>query len=313
MNIRERITYHVFRRFQRAEDGKRWDAQYQQWISEGYSRQVQCEMMVRFVLGFILRLGLPASCSGCITSYIDRPFGISPEMYRFYRRRYERQYLDPWDPDHIHVRLMIRFSPCLIPESRRRSVFSRYKVWQAQVSDSPLSTLHALVTYFESHNVDPQWYRNVKNTVEFKIWVRGMIEKPFHLRRYGQWALKDFPDPKYKDPVRYELAASIMEQLVDVFNWRTERGIRRDYIQTGWETMLGRRWDLEYPPPQLESAPRWTKRVPLSPIPLVISGDYSGEGQSYDQVLAMYNGIDKPNEHFLKRRFIVEGNCMQFV
>jgi hypothetical protein len=47
-----------------------------------------------------------------------------------------------------------------------------------------------------------------------------------------------------------------MEQLVDVFNWRTERGIRRDYVQTGWETMVGRRWDLAYPPPQLEVAPQ---------------------------------------------------------
>ena len=75
--------------------------------------------------------------------------------------------------------------------------------------------------------------------VEFVIWECGRIEKPFHLRRYGQWALKDFPDPKYQDPIRYALAASIMEQLVDVFNWRSRRGIRRDYMQTGWETMVG--------------------------------------------------------------------------
>ena len=226
---------------------------------------------------------------------------------------YRRRYLNPWDPAHLHVRLMIQYCPSLIPKSQRRAVYNRYRIWQTQVSQSPSLTLHALVTHFEARDVDPEWYRKVKNIVEFTIWVRGRIEKPFHLRRYGRWALEDFPDPKYQNPVRYALVASIMEQLVDVFNWRSQRGIRREYVQTGWETMVGRRWDLEYPPPRLETAPPWTKRVPPSPIPLVISSGYSREGLSYDEILAMYDDVDKPNQHFLKRRFIVEENFMRFV
>lgn len=103
---------------------------------------------------------------------------------------------------------------------------------------------------------------------------RGRIEKPFHLRRYAQWTLKDFPDPKYWDPVHHALAASIMGQLVIVFNWRSQRGIRRDYVQTGWEAMVSRRWDLEYPSPQLETAPSWTKQVLLSHMPLFMSSGY---------------------------------------
>ena len=280
-----------------------------QWISEGYSRLVQCEMIFLCVLFFILQLLLPASRYNSVTLYVHKFSGISSEMYRIYKRRY----LNPWDPAHLHVRLMIRYCPALIPKSQQRAVHNRYRIWRTQVSHSPSSTLHALITHFEARNVDPEWYRKVKNILEFIIWYRGRIEKPFHLRRYGQWALKDFPDPKYKDPVRYALAASIMEQMVDVFNWRSQRGIRRDYVQTGWETMVNRRWDLEYPPPQLETAPPWTKRVPPSPMPLVISSGYGGDGRSYNEVLAMYDDVDKPNAHFLKRRFIVEENFMQFV
>jgi hypothetical protein len=213
---------------------------------------------------------------------------------------------------HLRKKLCARFNSDRSPDSFSRHD-NRYRIWQTQLSQSPSSTLHALVSYFESRDVNPEWYRDVKNLVEFTVWARGRVEKPFHLRRYGRWALKDFPDPKFTDPVQYALAASSMEQLVDVFNWRTERGIRRDYVQTGWETMVGRRWDLAYPPPQLEVAPLWTKRVPPSPVPLVISSGYSREGRSYDEVLAMYDDVDKPNAHFLKRRFIVEENFMQFV
>jgi hypothetical protein len=294
MNLHGRIKYHVLHRFQNTEVRRRWDVQYMQWISEGYSRLVQCEMIFLFILYSILQLLLPSWAYNSVIPYLHKFSGISPEMYRIYKRRY----LNPWDPAHIHVRVMIRYCPWLIPKSKRRAVYNRYKAWQAQLSRSPSSTLHTLVMYFEAWDVDPKWYRNVKNLVEFTIWVRGRIEKPFHLHRYGQWELKAFPDPKYKDPVRYALAASIMEQLVDVFNWRIERGIRRDYVQTGWETMVGRRWDLEYPPPQSELVPLWTKRVPPSPIPLVISSGYSGNGLSYDEVLAIYDDVDKPNAHF---------------
>ena len=309
MKLRERITYHLFRRFQNPELKRRWDVQYLQWVSEGYSRLVQLEMIFLCILFFFLQLLLPRWASQRIIPYIHKFFGIPPEMYRTYKRRY----LNPWDPSHLLVRLVIRYCPSLVPKSQQRAVYNRYNIWQTKVSHSPSSTLHALVTYIEARDVDPNWYRKVKNMLEFTIWAGGRIEKPFHLRRHGLWALKDFPDPKYQDPVRYALAASIMEQLVDVFNWRSQLGIRRDYVLTGWETRIGRRWDLEYPPPQLESAPPWTKRVPLSPIPLVISSIFDEKGLSYDEVLNMYDDVIQPNSHFLKRRFIVEKDFMQFV
>jgi hypothetical protein len=63
-----------------------------------------------------------------------------------------------------------------------------------------------------------------------------------------------------------------MGQLVVV--WRSQRGIRRDYVQTGWEAMVGQRWHLEYPSLQLETAPSWTKQVPSSPMPLFMSSGY---------------------------------------
>jgi len=77
--------------------------------------------------------------------------------------------------------------------------------------------------------------------------------------------------------------------------------------------MVGRRWDLDYPPPWLESAPSWTKGIPPSPTPLVISSIYDQKGLSYNDVLDMYDDVAKPNAHFIKRQFIVEKDFMQFV
>ena len=173
MKLRNRITYHLLGSFQKAETRRRWDAQYMQWISERYSRLVQCEMIFLFILYSILRLISPTWAYNCVTPYIRTFSGISPEMYRVYQRRY----LSPWDSAHTHVRLMIRYCPCLIPKSRRRTVYNRYRIWQTQLSQSPSTTLHALVSYFKSRDVNPEWYRDVKNLVEFTIWARGRVEK----------------------------------------------------------------------------------------------------------------------------------------
>lgn len=44
----------------------------------------------------------------------------------------------------------------------------------------------------------------------------------------GRWSLVNVPDPKDDDPVRYAILASMVEALVDAFNWRLELGLRRD-------------------------------------------------------------------------------------
>lgn len=126
MKLRHRITYHVLRRFQEAQVKRRWDVQYMQWISEGYSRLVQGEMICLCLLFFILQLLLSASGYNKVTPYVHKFSRISPEMYRIYKCRY----LNPWDPAHLHVRLMIRCSPGLIPKSQQRAAYNRYRIWQ---------------------------------------------------------------------------------------------------------------------------------------------------------------------------------------
>ncbi|CZT09314.1 uncharacterized protein RAG0_14113 [Rhynchosporium agropyri] len=42
-----------------------------------------------------------------------------------------------------------------------------------------------------------------------------------------RWQLSQIPDPQDADPVRYAVLASLVEALVDVFNWKMELGIRR--------------------------------------------------------------------------------------
>jgi hypothetical protein len=309
MKFRHRIQYHALRRFQRPETQRRWDAQYMQWVSEGYSRLVQIEMIVLALVFLVLYVFLPTSVYASITPYIYQIARIRPELYK----RYKRRYLDLWNPIYPHARILIRFFPNLVPLRNRRSAYNRYVHWQRQISHSPSTSLNKLVTLFEAREVDPNWYRDVKNLLEFVIWPGGQIEKPFHLRQYGTWALQDFPDPKFQDPIRYALAASIIEQMVDVFNWRSQLGIRRDYIQTGYETMRGKRWDLDYPPPRLERPPEWAARVPPSPVRLVVRSYFQEDGLSYDRILCMYDEDDKLNPHFLKRGFIADADILQFV
>jgi len=50
----------------------------------------------------------------------------------------------------------------------------------------------------------------------------------FFYQPHGRWSLVNLPDPKDDDLVRYAILASMVEALVDAFNWRLELGIRRD-------------------------------------------------------------------------------------
>lgn len=43
-----------------------------------------------------------------------------------------------------------------------------------------------------------------------------------------RWSLAYTPDPNDSDPIRYAILASMVEALVDAFNWRLTLGIRRD-------------------------------------------------------------------------------------
>ena len=309
MKLWERVQYHLLSRFLSKRRQRTLNAQYVQWKLEGYSRIVQCEMIILSVLFCIVTKILPRQYRKKAAAYLHHLSGISPELYK----RYEKRYLDPWDPMHMHVRLLIRFFPVLIPKPERRAAFNCYKIWQKHVNQSPSSVLDTILDHFDSRHIDRDWYVHIRNIIEFTIWSRGRIEQPFHLRTYGCWELKDFPDPKCKDPTRYAFAASFMEQLVDVFNWRTQLGIRRDYVQTGHEVRVGKRWDGDYPSPILERVPEWTKHVPPAPKPLVINSVYAFDGMSFADVLATHGELDPPNKYFIKRRLIVDKNFLQFV
>lgn len=308
MRLAERLQYHLFLPLLSDRSKRVLKAQYMQWQWEGYSYIVQVEMILLSALFFIVALILPRRFSGRVKMAIHCASGISPELYVHYKQRYLR----PWDPTHLHVRLLILFCPIFIPRSQRHATLNHYKLLQKQAQDSPSSTLNEILDHFELRNQNPNWLIDVRNIIEFKIWGNGRIEKPFHLWAHGRWDLKDFPDPKCQDPTRYALAASTIEQLVDVFNWRIQLGMRRDYVETGREVRVGKRWDVEYPPPTLECVPNWTKHVGPAPKPLVISSSRAREGLSFAEVLERHKTYP-PNPHFLKRNFIVDRNFLQFV
>ena len=108
-----------------------------------------------------------------------------------------------------------------------RSVLHRYQFWINEAAQSPASALNGILDHIDARNNDKDWNIHVRNIVEFTIWAGGRVEKSCHLQLHGQWLLSDFPDPKCVDPTRYPTTASLMEQLVEVFNWRTEHGLRR--------------------------------------------------------------------------------------
>jgi len=144
-----------------------------------------------------------------------------------------------WSPDHVHTRLIVHLCPRLIPFSIRNRVLSRYQFRIKEAAQSPASALNDILDHIEFRADNKNWNIYVRNIVEFTIWAGGRVEKPFHLCSHGLWSLKDFPNPQCPhDPTRYAIAASVIEQPVDVFNWRTKHGLRRDYIEIGVDARI---------------------------------------------------------------------------
>lgn len=50
----------------------------------------------------------------------------------------------------------------------------------------------------------------------------------FFFHDEDSWRLCRLPDPKDPDPIVYAILASMVEALVDAFNWRLEQGLRRN-------------------------------------------------------------------------------------
>ena len=304
MRLRDRVTWLFLSRFQKEETRRKLKAQYHQWQFYGHSHIVAGQTLLIRVLFSITQL-FTGQHQEQANAIIHQVFGISPFLYQTYRDRY----LQLWNPDHLHTRLLVRLCPEFMP----RSVLHRYQFWIKEAAQSPASALNEILDHIETRNNDKHWNIHVRNIVEFTIWAGGQVEKPFHLRSHGQWLLNDFPDPKCADPTRYAIAASLMEQLAEVFDWRTEHGLRRDYPETGYEAQCGINRDEDLPPPLSEQAPEWAKSVPLAPEGVMIESVCARKGRSYDQVLAAHGQLDPPNPHFLKRNLIADKNFLQFV
>lgn len=105
-----------------------------------------------------------------------------------------------------------------------------------------------------------------------------------------RWSLARVPDPQDDDPVRYAILASLVEALVDAFNWRLELGIRRDNTTDRSEQQRGSNFIRE-------EAPSWMSRVGAVEKPLDFIAT-AAEGTNTNT-----NGAADLTEepHFLKR------------
>ncbi|KAL2827580.1 hypothetical protein BDW59DRAFT_144033 [Aspergillus cavernicola] len=70
------------------------------------------------------------------------------------------------------------------------------------------------------------------------------------------WKLRDIPDPKDSDPLRYAILASIVEELHEAVNWKLSLGLRRNRKHILQEED-SEPWPLFTP----EELPDWTRKV----------------------------------------------------
>lgn len=82
----------------------------------------------------------------------------------------------------------------------------------------------------------------------------------FWKRSEPEWQLRLLADPvEYgcADPEQYAVMASLVEDLVDAFNWRLELGLRRDGNHS-YRRLDSGRAPMPFEP---ESCPQWTKKA----------------------------------------------------
>ncbi|KAG8691517.1 hypothetical protein FRC09_011598 [Ceratobasidium sp. 395] len=84
-----------------------------------------------------------------------------------------------------------------------------------------------------------------------------MLESAYFWR-HGDWPIHNIPDPKDPDPIRYAVLASLVEELVDAFNFKIELGLRRG-VELHEVDHLALAQQQNRP---LETCPAWALRVP---------------------------------------------------
>ena len=85
-----------------------------------------------------------------------------------------------------------------------------------------------------------------------------MLESDYFWRQ-AHWRIKDMPDPRDPNPVRYAILASLLESMVEAYNWKIKLGLRRGVGVTNKEQDKTFREDPNMP---FEEVPSWALLVP---------------------------------------------------
>ena len=104
--------------------------------------------------------------------------------------------------------------------------------------DTPLRSIYRL---YELHLADR--YMLMGSETEYFFYQTG-------------WRLRDIPDPKDPDPIRYAVVACILEELHKAVNWRLSLGLRRNGEHV-YRERDGDPWPAFVP----EDLPGWTESV----------------------------------------------------
>ncbi|KAK7042425.1 hypothetical protein R3P38DRAFT_2890416 [Favolaschia claudopus] len=100
-------------------------------------------------------------------------------------------------------------------------------------------------------------YRLYECTVDYDA-NETMLDSQYWFHQQAHWRLADVPDPEDPDPTRYAILASLVEDLVDSFNYKIKLGLRRGItFENPW---LIKDFKDDADPPS-ESPPLWTSRV----------------------------------------------------
>ncbi|EAS32714.2 uncharacterized protein CIMG_03738 [Coccidioides immitis RS] len=154
-----------------------------------------------------------------------------------------------------------------IHEERQPGIRELYNIPIYRIRDTPLRSL----------------YRLVEDLCASDFIMMGYECTYFFFHREPRWSLACIPDPRDKDPIRYAILASMVEALVDAFNWRLEHGIRRDNTTDKSEQRSSNF--------MREEAPSWTSKIGPVAKPLAFR-----EAGSSDMTM---------ERHFLKRNIRV--------
>ncbi|KAK7042433.1 hypothetical protein R3P38DRAFT_2890448 [Favolaschia claudopus] len=133
-------------------------------------------------------------------------------------------------------------NPGIVQQRRAELEMTRLRyTWTFCARDTPLRAL----------------YRLYECTVDYDA-NEMMLDSQYWFHQQAHWRLVEVPDPEDPDPTRYAVIASLVEDLVDSFNYKIKLGLRRGIT-------FERPWLIkdfkDDPHPPFECAPLWTSRV----------------------------------------------------